>query len=156
MSIIGCYAPSNDSREERKDEYYEELQSVVDENPDRDIKIEIGDFNTKVGRNNQGVENLMGVDGLGEVGNEYGSYFISFCLASNLVNGGILFQQKDIHKYTSTSQYGNYKNQLDHIAINKKSRTLGIVRSYGGAHIGSDHQLVTATLKLKLKDLTKM
>ena len=152
MSIIVCYAPTNDSPEERKDEYYEEMQSLIDEIPERDMKIVIGDLNAKVGRNNQGIENVMGVEGLGEVANENGAHFISFCSANNLVIGGTLFQQKDIHKYTWTSPCGMYKNQIDHIAINKeRRRTLRNVRSYRGADIGSDHQLLIATLKLKLK-----
>ena len=152
MSIIVCYAPTNDSPEERKDEFYEELQSIIDEIPERDMKIVIGDLNAKVGRNNQGIENVMGVEGLGEVANENGAHFISFCSANNLIIGGTFFKQKDIHKYTWTSPCGNYKNQIDHIAINKeRRRTLRNVRSYRGADIGSDHQLLIATLKLKLK-----
>ncbi|XP_068220019.1 craniofacial development protein 2-like [Palaemon carinicauda] len=31
VSIIVCYAPTNDAPEEMKDEYYEELLSVIDE-----------------------------------------------------------------------------------------------------------------------------
>ncbi|XP_068246788.1 craniofacial development protein 2-like [Palaemon carinicauda] len=68
MSIIVCYAPTNDSPEERKDEYFEQLQMVIDEIPERDIKIVIGDFN------NQGILNVMGVEGLGEDTNEEGAH----------------------------------------------------------------------------------
>ena len=67
------------------------------------MKIVIGDLNAKVGRNNQGIENVMGVEGLGEVANENGAHFISFCSANNLIIGGTFFKQKDIHKYTWTS-----------------------------------------------------
>ncbi|XP_068227954.1 craniofacial development protein 2-like [Palaemon carinicauda] len=75
MSIIVCFAPTNNSPEERKDEYYEELQSIIDEIPERYMKIEMGDFSGKVGRNNQGIENVMGVVGLGEVANENGAHY---------------------------------------------------------------------------------
>ncbi|XP_068250309.1 craniofacial development protein 2-like [Palaemon carinicauda] len=100
MPIKVCYGPTNDSSEERKDEYYEELQRVIDEIPERDMKILIGDFNAKVRRDNQGKENVMGVEGLGEVTNENGAYLKSFCSVNNLVIGGTLFQHKIIHKYT--------------------------------------------------------
>ncbi|XP_068208485.1 craniofacial development protein 2-like [Palaemon carinicauda] len=79
QSIIVCYTPTNDSPEERKDEYYEELLSVIDEIHVRDMKIVIGDFNAKVGRNNQGIENLMGIEGLDKFANENGAHFVSFC-----------------------------------------------------------------------------
>ena len=105
-----------------------------------------------IGRNTQGIENVIGAEGLGEDANENGAHFISFCVANNLVIGGTLFPHKDIHKCTCISPCGNYKTQIDHIAINhERRRTLRNVRSYRGADIGSDHQLLIATLKLKLK-----
>ncbi|XP_068204654.1 craniofacial development protein 2-like [Palaemon carinicauda] len=149
---IVFYAPTNASHEERKDTYNEELQIVIDEIPDRDMKIVIGDFNSNVRRNNQGIENVMGVEDLGEGVNENGAHFISFCSANNLVIGGSLFQHKDIHKYTWISPRGNYKNRIDHIGINKEiRRTQRNVRSYTVADIDSNHQLLIATLKLKQK-----
>ncbi|XP_068237042.1 craniofacial development protein 2-like [Palaemon carinicauda] len=128
MSILVCYAPANDSPEERKDEYYEELQGLIDEIPGRNLKIVIGDFNAKVGWNNQGIENAMGVDCLSKDANEDRAHF------------------------TRTSSCGNYKNQMDHIAIIKEIRSiLRNVRNNKGADIGSDPQLIIATLKFKLK-----
>ncbi|XP_068227651.1 craniofacial development protein 2-like [Palaemon carinicauda] len=152
MHIIVCYDPTNYSPVEREEEYYEELQSVVDEIPERDMKIVIDDFNAKVGRNNRGIKNVIGVECLNEFANKNGALLISFCSANNLVIGGILFQKKNIHKYTWTSPCGIYKRQIEHITINKeRSGNLINVRSYRGADISSDHQLLIATLKLKLK-----
>ncbi|XP_068232008.1 uncharacterized protein [Palaemon carinicauda] len=107
---------------QKRDEYYEELQSVIAETLERDMKIMIGDFNAKAGRNNQGMEILMCVKGLGEVANQNGAHFKSFCSVNNIVIGGTLFQHKTIHEYTWTSPCGNYKNQIDHIANNKSLR----------------------------------
>ncbi|XP_068237180.1 craniofacial development protein 2-like [Palaemon carinicauda] len=107
MSIMVCYAPTNYSPDTKKDEFYEELQSVIDEIPEINMKIVIDDFNT---------------------------------------------QHKDIHKYTGISPCGNHKNQIDHIAINKEIwRILRNIRSYRRADIGSNNQLLIATLKFKLK-----
>ncbi|XP_068218450.1 craniofacial development protein 2-like [Palaemon carinicauda] len=102
MSIIVCYAPTNDSSEERKNEYPEELQSLIDKIPERDMRIVIGDFNAKLGRNNQGIENVMGGEGFGEVANENETHFTNLCSANNPVIGGTIFQQKNINKYKST------------------------------------------------------
>ncbi|XP_068240894.1 uncharacterized protein [Palaemon carinicauda] len=111
-----------------------------------------GDFHAKVGRNNQGIENAMGVEGLGEFFNENGAHIIGFFSVNNLVIGGTLFQHKNIHKYTWTSQCGYYKIQIDHIAINKgRRRPLRNVKSHRGVDIGSDHPLLIATLKFKMK-----
>ncbi|XP_068241177.1 craniofacial development protein 2-like [Palaemon carinicauda] len=103
MSIIICYAPTNDSLEERKDEHYEEMQRVIDGIPERDIKFLIGDFNAKVGRNNQGIENVVGVESLGKVSNENDVHFISFCSANDLVIGDTthIIAMLEIHRILS-------------------------------------------------------
>ncbi|XP_068222130.1 craniofacial development protein 2-like [Palaemon carinicauda] len=108
MSIIVRYAPTDDAPEEIKKEYYEGLQNLMDEIPERDMKIVIGYFNAKFVKTHQGMENVMGVEGLGEVANENGVHFISFCTANDLVIGSTLFQYKDIDKYTWISPCGNY------------------------------------------------
>ncbi|XP_068245398.1 craniofacial development protein 2-like [Palaemon carinicauda] len=107
MSVIVCYAPTNDSRGEKKDAYYEELQRVIDELLGRDMNIVIGDFSANDGRNNQRIEKGMGVEGLGEVANEKVVHFKSFCSGNSLVIGGTLLQLKNIHEYTYTSPCGN-------------------------------------------------
>ncbi|XP_068220025.1 craniofacial development protein 2-like [Palaemon carinicauda] len=78
VSIIVCYAPTNDAPEKMKDEYYEDLQSVTDKIPVRYMKIVIGDFNAKVGKINQGIEYVMGIEGLVEVANEKWGPFYKF------------------------------------------------------------------------------
>ncbi|XP_068240239.1 craniofacial development protein 2-like [Palaemon carinicauda] len=152
ISIIVFYAPTNDPPEEKIDKYDEELQSVIDEIPERYMKIVIGDFNAKVGKNNQWVENMMVGEGLGEVSNENEAHFISLYSTNNVFIGDTVSEHKNIHKYTWTSPCSNYKNQIDHSIINEESRrTMKIARSCRAADIGCDHQLLIATLKLKLK-----
>ncbi|XP_068226684.1 craniofacial development protein 2-like [Palaemon carinicauda] len=118
---------------------FKSKQCNMSDIPVRDVKIVIGDFNAKVGRNDQGNENVMGVQGLGEAAYEIGAHFISFWRYSSSTR-------------TSTNIHRRHHVAIDYIAINKeKRRTLKIVRSYRGADIGSDHQLLIATLKLKQK-----
>ncbi|XP_068245451.1 uncharacterized protein [Palaemon carinicauda] len=115
MSIIVCYAQTNGSAEDMEDEYYEELPKVIDKNPERDIKIKIGDFNAKFGRNNQGIENVMGFEGLDEDAIESGEHFMSFGSANIIVIGGTLFQHKNIHKLDVTntrSKQSSHSNSL--------------------------------------------
>ncbi len=152
LNVIQCYAPTNDSYEEDKDEFYNRLQKIVETLRARDIVILMGDFNAKVGPNNTGYEQVMGIHGLG-VMNDNGERFAELCAINNLViGGGSVFPHKRIHKSTCVSPDGVTENQIDHICISKKfRRSLQDVRVRRGADVGSDHHLVVASMQLKLK-----
>ncbi|CAH8514717.1 unnamed protein product [Schistosoma haematobium] len=151
MNIIQCYAPTNDSNDEIKDQFYERLQSIIEKCPRKDLTILLGDLNAKVGIDNTGYEDIMGRHGLGER-NENGERFANLCAFNKLVIGGTIFPHKRIHKATWISPDHTTENQIDHICINKKfRRTMEDVRTRRGADVASDHHLVVANLKLKLK-----
>jgi hypothetical protein len=46
------HAPSEEKSDDSKDRFYEELEQVFDHFPKYDMKILLGDFNAKVGREN--------------------------------------------------------------------------------------------------------
>ena len=151
MNVIQCYAPTNDHDEESKDQFYNRLQTVLDKLKDKDINILMGDLNAKVGLDNRGYEEVMGQHALGEM-NENGEKFADLCALNNLVIGGSIFAHKRIHKATWVSPDHVTENQIDHLCISKKfRRSLQDVRVRRGADAASDHHLLTARLKLKLK-----
>jgi len=45
MTLIHCYAPTNDSDEAIKDTFYEQLQAEVRSVPHHDLLVVIGDLN---------------------------------------------------------------------------------------------------------------
>ncbi|XP_072050327.1 craniofacial development protein 2-like [Amphiura filiformis] len=65
FSILQVYAPTNETNEEDKDNFYEQLQAIVDSIHKHDILIVMGDLNAKVGEDNEGCESIMGKHGLG-------------------------------------------------------------------------------------------
>ena len=71
LNIIQCYAPTNDTEEEKKDDFYQQIQALLDRRGAKDITILMGDFNAKIGMDNTGYEDIMGAHGLGQT-NEYG------------------------------------------------------------------------------------
>ena len=71
ITIIQCYAPTNDAEDDVKECFYEQLQHVWDNIPKRDIKIVMGDMNAKIGKENKDREKTLGEHGLGEI-NENG------------------------------------------------------------------------------------
>ena len=111
----------------------------------------MGDMNAKVGTDNTGEEEVMGINGIGQV-NDNGERFKGLCGFNQLVIGGTIFPHKTVHKANWVSPDGRTENQIDHFTISKKfRRSLQDVRGMRGADIGSDHHLLVGKVKIKLK-----
>ena len=102
IDIIQCYTPTNDSDDEEKDDFYNRLSTIFQSPPRRKIVMVMGDLNAKVGSNNTGYKELMGLQGLGEM-HENGERFAELFASNSLVIGGCIFQHKRIHKATWAS-----------------------------------------------------
>ena len=134
-----------------KDEFYQQLGSSFDVLPGHDVKILLGDFNARIGRDNSSWSGIIGAESLHETSNDNGLRLLDFCAMYQMTVGGTLFQHKDIHKGTWRSPDGRTVNQIDHVCISTKwSHSLLDVRSYRGADIGSDHYLVKSPMRIKL------
>ena len=100
LNIIQCYAPTNDAEEEKKDDFHQQLQAVLDRTGAKDITILVGDF--KIGMDNTGYEDIMETHGLGQI-NENGERVADLCALNQLVIGSSIFPHKRIHKATWVS-----------------------------------------------------
>jgi len=69
ISMVQVYAPTEDNPDEEKDVFYETLQTIVSQLPRHDIKIITGDFNAKTGKDNTGIQEIMGKHGMGSRNN---------------------------------------------------------------------------------------
>lgn len=134
-----------------KDDFYNRLLTIIQAWPRRNIIVTMNDFNAKIGSNNQGYEEIMGKQDLGEM-NENGERVANMCATTSLVIGGSFFQHKQIHKATWVSPDLMTENQIDHVCIGKKfRRSLEDVQVRRGADVASDHHLLGARMKLKLR-----
>ena len=96
-------------------------------------------------------ESTLGKHGVRTM-NDNGERLCDFCETNRLTVGGTLFQHKEIHKYTWKSPDGKTEIQIDHIIINNKwKRSLNDVRVKRLADFGSNHHLLVAKVKLKLR-----
>ena len=93
--------------------------------------------------------------GLG-VQNEAGQSLIEFCQENALVTANILFQQHKKRLYTWTSPDGQYQNQIDCILCSQRWKSsIQSAKTRLGADCGSDHELLIAQCRLKLKKVGK-
>ncbi|XP_067207954.1 craniofacial development protein 2-like [Linepithema humile] len=100
VTIIQCYAPTEATDDNGKDHFYNQLQSTIAAVHRKDVRIVMGDFNGKIGSNNNNLTEIMGFHGLGETRSNNGERLIDLCMANHLFIGGTRFPHKDIHKYT--------------------------------------------------------
>ena len=148
-TIIQCYSPTNDATEEAKTSFYEELRSLEDRVPRRDVLLLMGELNAKVGADNAGRGEAMGQHGIEQM-NENGELQADFCI-NCLVIGSTLLPHKQLHKSTWVYPDGCTTNQIDHIAISCHWRSSFLdVRAKRGADVASDHHLVIGEVKIKL------
>jgi hypothetical protein len=112
-------APCEDTSDDIKDSFYEELGRVFDQFPRNDMKILLGDFNAKVGRENifkPTIENKSSH----EISNDNGVRVVHFTTSKNLVVKSNMFPRRSIHKCTWTSPDGKTHNQINHILIDTR------------------------------------
>ena len=75
ITVIQVYAPTSNAEEPEVEQFYEDLQDLLELTPKKDVLFIIGDWNAKVG--SQEISGVTGKFGLG-VQNEAGQRLIEF------------------------------------------------------------------------------
>jgi len=69
--LINCYGPTEDKDEDIQSEFYEDLERVYNKLTTNNIKIILGDFNAKIGRESI-LKPTIGSENLHETSNDKG------------------------------------------------------------------------------------
>ena len=133
--------------------FYEDLQDLLELTPKKDVLFITGDWNAKAG--SQKTPGVTGKFGLG-IWNEAGQRQIEFCQENTLVTANTLFQHYKRRLYIWTSPDGQHRNQIDYILCSQRWRSsIQSAKIRPGADCGSDHELLIAKFRLKLKKVGK-
>ena len=90
IMAIQVYALTSNAEEAEDEQFYEDLQDLLELTPKKDILYIVGDWNAKVG--SQETPGVTGKFGLG-LQNETGQRLMEFCQENTLVIANTLFQQ---------------------------------------------------------------
>lgn len=152
VSVVCCYAPTEMAEDSEKDVFYQDLTRVLSRISRHDIVIGLGDFNATVGTNRESWRNCLGPVSSGRC-DDNGHRLLQVCSSHGLCIGSSWFRRRNIHQYTWYSNDGVTKKTIDHILISRRWLScLQYCRVFRGAEIGnSDHRMLVAGLKLKLK-----
>ena len=88
--VVQVYALTSNAEEAEVEQFYEDLQDLLELTPPKDVLFIIGDWDAKVG--SQETPGVTGKFGLG-IRNEAGQRLIEFCQENALVIANTLFQQ---------------------------------------------------------------
>ena len=137
------------AEEAEVERFYEDLQDLLELTPKKDVLFIIGDWNAKVG--SQETPGVTGKFGLG-IWNEAGQRLIEFCQENTLVIANTLFKQHkrrlDIHGH---HQMVNTEIRLIILCSQRWRSSIQSAKTRLGAYGGSDHELLIAKFRLKLK-----
>ena len=110
------------------------------------MKILLGDFNAKLGREDI-IKQAIGNESLHQDSNGNGGrIMIKFATSKSTT-----FPYLNIHKYTWTSADGKTHNQIEHTLIARRWHSSILdVRSFRRADSDTDHYLVVAKVRVRL------
>ena len=144
IMVIQVYAPNSNAEEAEFERFYEDLQDLWELTAKKDAL-----WNAQVG--SQETHGVTGKFGLG-VRNEAGQRLIEFCQENTLVIANTLSEKHKRRLYTWTSPDGQHWHQIDCILCSQRWRsTIQSAKTRLGADCGSDHKLLIAKFRLKLK-----
>ena len=158
ITIIQVYAPTSGHDDSEVDHFYQQLQETIDKTPKKDILVVQGDWNAKVGKDAQADWGEVCGPYCNVETNERGLRLLEFATFNNLVLTNTLGPHKPSRRWTWHSPDGKHHNQIDYILVKKRFRSgvnIHRTRSFPGADIGSDHDLVMMTFQVRLKKTRK-
>jgi hypothetical protein len=147
ITPISTYAPTEDSPDAIKDEFYDQLSQESEKARKYGILVLLGDFNAKIGRENF-IATVAWKYTLHKVTSENGKHLAQLAARRNMIIKSTCFEHKRIHKETWMCPGTDVVNQIDHVVINKRhASSITDAKSCRGPSSDSDHFLVKVTLR---------
>ena len=140
QSYYTAYAPTLDHDDNEIEEFYDQLQNVIDQTPEKAFLVVQGDWNAKVGRDACG--NWEGICGpfCNDDTNERRLRLLEFPALTILCWQTLFGHHKASRRWTWHSPNGQHHNQIDYILVSKRFRSgvnIARTRSFPGADIGN-------------------
>ncbi|KAK6739429.1 hypothetical protein RB195_008113 [Necator americanus] len=138
LTIFVAYTPTSSYDEKEVEAFYMDLEKFYREDH-AFYKVIIGDFNAKIGPKRTPEELHIGTHGL--QWNDQGERLSYFIMTTKTILGNSQFQKPSSLRWTWESPGGGYRNEIDHIIVNKRFclTDVAVVPKF---YTGSDHRLL--------------
>ena len=146
ITVIQVYDPTSNAEEVEAEQFYKDIQNLLELIPKKDVHFITGDWMQK-----QKIKKIPGITGNFGLGvqNEAGQRLKEFFQENALVIANTLFQQHKRWFYTWRSPDGQYQNQTYYILCSHIWRSsIQPAKTRPGADCGPDHGLFIANSDL--------
>ena len=141
-TIISVYAPTMTNPDENKEAFYNQLASVLRGIPHTDKLLLIGDFNARIGRDNDKWPLVMGKHGIRKC-NSNVELLLALCSEFELIVTNTMFKQKDERKTTWMHPRSKHWHMIDFIITRCRDKMdIHSTRAMRGANCWTDHQML--------------
>ncbi|KAM7166303.1 craniofacial development protein 2-like [Macrochelys suwanniensis] len=153
VNLISVYAPTLSANRDTKDEFYDQLDTIIRSIPKEEHLVLPGDFNARVGADHDFWPTCLGKFGIGEM-NENGQRLLELCSYHDLSITNSFFQTKPQHKVSWRHPRSMHWHQLDLIIIRQSAlKCVLLTRTFHSADCDSDHSLVCSKMRLQPKKI---
>ena len=116
LTLSSVYAPTLLADPADKDIFYSDLRRLLNNTPEDDKVLILGDFNARVGKYCQAWQGVLGRHGVGNC-NDNGRLLLELCAEHQLVITNTTFQQKDSPKTTWMHPRSKHWHLLDYVLV---------------------------------------
>ena len=150
-TIISVYAPTMTNPDENKEAFYNQLASMLSGIPRTDKLLLIGDFNARIGRNNDKWPLVMGKHGIGKC-NSNCDLLLALCSEFELTVTNTMFKQKDERKTTWMHPRSKLWHMIDFIISRCRDKMdIHSTRVMRGANCWTDHQMLRSKVAFRIR-----
>ena len=150
VTLISVYAPTMTQTEDEILLFYSNLRQLLARVHKDDKILLMGDFNARVGADHD-IWKCLGKQGFGKQ-NSNGLHLVQLCNEFDLIIGNTVFRQKNKYKGTWMHPRSKHWHMIDFIITRKRDlQDIKVVKVMRGAECWTDHRLVRAKLKLKIR-----
>ena len=152
ITVIQVYAPTCNAEKAEVEEFYEDLQDLLELAPKQDVLFILGNWNEKVG--SQEIPGVTGKFGLGEWRRAKANRVLPRECTSHSKHHLPATQETILHMDITRC---STLNQIDYILCSQRWRSsIESTKTRLGADRGSDHELFIVKFTLKLKKVGKI
>ena len=158
ITVVQVYAPTSTRSDQEIEAFYTQLQTTINSVENSDILIIQGDWNAKVGVDiRQDWYPLYGPSCNAKT-NKRGLRLLKFASNNKMVLANTLGDHEASRRWTWHSPDKKCHNQIDYILVQNRFRSwinTAKTRTFPGANVGSDHDLVLLNFKTSVKKISK-